>query len=249
MTLGILVNTYNDASLLRRALRDLSANIMEEYRLVVDDDGSNASQEKQVRDIVQKYNGIMLRAPQKKGRAGSIAREMELFTILLKMDVNRILKIDPDTTVYDRSAFQGPSDADLYGARKRIDKNSLAHRHIMEVLAMIGAPLPNVDAYCQGGFYMLKCDLVEEIVESDSWKKYESIHRQLAFEVFEDRMLSLMAYSLGARIEFWDNGFFHGAKGRLEYQARLLTARYPAAAPLLIPVVRRMTLRRRQENR
>ena len=149
-TLGILINTYNDSGLLKRALRDLFANYTGGYTLFLDDDGSSDDEYRRISEIAAKYSAHLTRSCIKKGRSNAylIVRQMELFyTLASKHNVDRVLKMDPDTTIYSSSAFNGCFDADLVGFRKIIDYDDLEHRNIRDVFSRIGNRFPLMNSY------------------------------------------------------------------------------------------------------
>ena len=232
--LGILINTYNDSSLLRRALRDLFASYNGPYYLWIDDDGSAIEERRAIQKLSDRYGACLTHSPQKKLRIGpySIVRELEIFNELGKRGVDRILKIDPDTTIYSPAALRGPHDADLYGFKKYININESSYKRMMYYFHEGGLDFCDLVTYCQGGFYIIKPALVNRILQSESWDKYLSIFETLNCDVPEDRLLALLAHATGGSIKYWNVGFFHGAKTPIEYFTRRMAALFPFVAPL-----------------
>jgi len=239
--IAIFINTFNDSALLARALRDLFSNLSGDYRLFLDDDGSTEEEFHNISQLAAKYHASLTRAPQKKGRANPylIVREIEIFQeIIASSPVDVILKMDPDTTIYSPIAFTLSNDTELCGFRKNIDKNNYAHMCLEQVLCKIYSNIRESNSYVQGGFYFIRPVLVKKIVNATAWQQYLQLYTEIDLEVCEDRMLTCLTQAVGGKVEFVNQGFFHGAKDRLEYYGRLWTSRHPALGPFYQGIIR-----------
>ncbi len=244
MTLGIFINTYNDSLLLERALRDLFRFYHSSYLLWIDDDGSKKEDIDRLERLVSQYNAKLTYSPKKKGQSGIylLIREMEIYSQIDQMGVDRILKMDPDTTIYSEQAFMGPVEAELYGAQKHVRTDDQDYQEMVRVFRQAGMILPDMTGYCQGGFYMLKPSLLRRIAQSSSWKRYIEIYDALAIQVPEDRMLNLLALSVSASIGFWEKGFFHGSRTLWEYNMHKLARCFPFFSRYFMYVKSRMKI-------
>ncbi len=244
--LGVLINTFNDAKLLKFALQNFAKHYRGEYHLWIDDDGSNVQNEELLEKLVFQYKARLSKSPRKKGQSGAylIVREMELFEKLWQSGANRLLKMDPDTIVYSSQAFAGPVRADLYGARKVIDARDMVNQRLITHFCSDGIDLPKVTDYCQGGFYVMKPALLERIIASSAWQRYLEIYSTMDFPVPEDRFLGLLVRSIGGQVDFWSDGFFHGARSRSEFYLLIGGTRYPKMKHAFYKLYHQMVLRR-----
>lgn len=228
--IGILINSYNESDLLARALKDLFNCYNGDYCLWIDDDGSDAAEYNKISELSNQYNAILTISPHKKGRSNPyhFVREMEIYMELIqKHNVTAIVRMDADTTVYSHKAFAGPETADIYGCRKNVNFDSEDFTNTKKLFESIGYRMPTFDSYPQGGFYVVKPKILLNIINSDVWGKFLDFHPEIDYDIFEDRVLISMIHIVGGKVEFWNKGFFHGAKKNFEYQGFLFAGKSP----------------------